>query len=121
MQDAARRALSRLGEHAAPVAAESNWPSSTGNLTYDARLQISRTPDGNNVFYSWADSDSDVVQASFPHVSTSPDIYMKGYDLTANKMTCKKNMTRAKTNIELNAFFFFFPHDSKSNFYIIGM
>ena len=92
---------------AAPIAAESNWPSSTGNLTYDARLQISRTPDGNNIFYSWADSDSNVVQASFPHVSTSPDIYMKGYDVTANKMTCKKNMSSGKPNIELNSFFFF--------------
>lgn len=92
---------------AGPVAAESNWPSSSGNLTYDARLQISRTPDGKNIFYSWADSDSNIVQSSFPHVSTSPDIYMKGYDLTANKMTCKKNMTSGKPGVELNAFFFF--------------
>ena len=92
---------------AAPVAAESNWPSSTGNLTYDARLQISRTPDGKNIFYSWADSDSNIVQSSFPHVSISPDVFMKGYDVTANKMTCKKNMTAGKPGIQLNAFFFF--------------
>lgn len=92
---------------AAPVAAESNWPSSTGNIVYDARLQISRTPDGKNIFYSWADSDSNIVQAAVPHVSTSPDIFMKGYDVTTNKMTCRKNMTSGKVGIQYSAFFFF--------------
>ena len=92
---------------AAPVVAESNWPSSTGNIVYDARLQISRTPDGKNIFYSWADSDSNIVQAAVPHVSTSPDIFMKGYDVTTNKMTCRKNMTSGKVGIQYSAFFFF--------------
>ena len=91
----------------APVAAESNWTSTTGNIVYDARLQISRTPDGNNIFYSWADSDSNMVSAAVPHVSTNPNIFMKGYHVPTNKMTCRKNMTLGKVGIQYNAFFFY--------------
>ena len=90
-----------------PVAAESNWTSTTGGITYDARLQVSRSVDGNNIFYSWVDSDTNIVQSSFPHVNLSPDIFMRGYDLALNKMTCKKNMTKGKTGIQYNAYFFY--------------
>jgi hypothetical protein len=92
---------------AGPSAAQSNWTSTTGNIVYDARLQISRTPDGNNIFYSWADSDSNIVSAAVPHVSTSPDIFMKGYHVPTNKMTCRKNMTSGKVAIQSNAYFFY--------------
>ena len=89
------------------TATESQWASTSGNLTYDARLQISRTTDGKNIFYSWADSDSNIVASTFPHFSVSPDIFMKGYDVTANKMTCKKNMSAGKSGVQYNSFFFF--------------
>lgn len=90
-----------------PTKVESSWTSSSGNLPYNSRLQISRTPDGNNIFYSWSDSDSNIVQSSFPHFNISPDVYMKGYDVISNKMTCKKNMTSGRVGIEYNAFFFY--------------
>ncbi len=83
----------------------SNWTSSTGPIDYDARLQISRTPDGKYIFYSWADSDSLAVPIA--HTSSLPDIYMRGYDVTNNKMTCKKNMSRAKTGVAYYSYFFF--------------
>jgi len=90
--------------NAGPAAAESNWTGAGGNLAYDARCQISRTTDGNNLIYSWADSDSSSVTT---HISTLPDVFMKGYDVTANKMTCKKNMTTGKALVASQAFFFF--------------
>jgi hypothetical protein len=93
--------------NAGPTATQSNWSASTaagGPVAYDARCQISRTTDGNNIIYSWADSDSASVNA---HASTLPDVYMKGYDVVANKMTCKKNMTIGKASIASQAFFFF--------------
>jgi hypothetical protein len=86
-----------------PLAAESNWTGAT-NIAYDARCQISRTTDGKNLIYSWADSDSSSVTS---HISTLPDIYMKGYDVTTNKMTCKKNMTSGKAGVNYLAYFFY--------------
>lgn len=86
-----------------PAAAESNWTGAT-NISYDARCQISRTTDGNNLIYSWADSDSASVTT---HISTLPDVYMRGYDVATNKMTCKKNMTEGKAGIASQAYFFF--------------
>lgn len=91
--------------NAGPTAAQSNWGGAT-NVAYDARCQISRTTDGNNIIYSWADSDSASVTT---HISTLPDVFMKGYDVVANKMTCKKNMTTGKALVASQAFFFFTP------------
>lgn len=91
--------------NAGPTAAQSNWGGAT-NVAYDARCQISRTTDGNNIIYSWADSDSASVTT---HISTFPDVFMKGYDVVANKMTCKKNMTTGKALVASQAFFFFTP------------
>ena len=86
-----------------------NWVGSgvspSGPLTYDARMQISRTADGKQIFYSWADSDSSLVPA--PHESLLPDIYQMGYDVIKDKFTCKKNMTVGKVGAEKRAFFHF--------------
>lgn len=83
----------------------SNWLNSGSPFAYDARLQISRTTDGQFLFYSWADSDSNLVTPA--HVSTLPDVFMKGYDLVANKFTATKNMSAGKTGIEYFSFWFF--------------
>ncbi|MFO0477938.1 MAG: T9SS type A sorting domain-containing protein [Bacteroidota bacterium] len=92
----------------AATSINSNWSNTTppaGPVDYDARLQISRTADGNTIFYSWADSDPALV--SPPRVSILPDIFMKGYDLVSNKTTCTKNMSRAKLGVEFVSFFFY--------------
>lgn len=83
----------------------SNWLSSGTPLAYDARLQISRTTDGNHIVYSWADSDSTIVPTA--HVSTLPDIFMKGYDVVNNKMTCKKNMSLGKSEFQYSSYWFY--------------
>lgn len=90
---------------AGPAAAESNWTSSPNNIAYDARLQISRTDDGNHIIYSWADSDSTVVPT--PHISLLPDVFMKGYDVVADKMTCRKNMSENKAGFQYASYFFY--------------
>ena len=89
--------------------ANTNWVGSgaspSGPLTYGARFQISRTADGKQIFYSWADSDSTIV--SSPHESLLPDIFQMGYDVILNKFTCKKNMTLGKVGAEKQAYFHF--------------
>lgn len=75
-----------------------------GNSATDARLQISRTTDGKNIFYSWADSDFTLVADSSNKL---PDIFQIGYDVIADKFTCKKNMTLGKIGVEKDAFYFY--------------
>lgn len=82
----------------------SQWTGAAGKVAYDARLQLSRTADGRYITYAWADSDSTIVS---DHASTLPEVYMKSFDVTTGKFTCKKNMSTGKTNVELNSFFFY--------------
>lgn len=77
-----------------PAAANSNWTSSTGGVGYDARLQVSRTTNGQKVFYSWADSDPAITGTTF---NTLPNIFMKGYDVNTYMATGTKDMTSTKT------------------------
>ena len=91
---------------AATTTATTNWTGASP-LTYDARMQISRTTDGKNIFYSWADSDSSIVTS--PHASIFPDVFMKGYDVATNKLTSKKNMTGNKPMASQAYFFFAAP------------
>lgn len=91
-----------------PIPSKSNWLGSGGsgeNVGYDARLQISRTTDGKYLVYSWADSDSNIVSSR--HTSLNPDIFMKGYDVVNNKMTCVKNMSLNKPEVNYNSYFFY--------------
>lgn len=78
------------------------WSSSTGGVGYDARLQISRTTDGQKLFYSWVDSDTLVTGT---HLNTLPDVHMKGYDLATNMLTMTKNMSTGKPG-NYNSFWF---------------
>ncbi|HXB41959.1 MAG TPA: T9SS type A sorting domain-containing protein [Bacteroidia bacterium] len=56
-------------------------PWSTGGtfLGYGARIQVSRSPTGGIIFYSWADSDPNVTGTM---LNTQPDIYIKFYDIS---------------------------------------
>ena len=86
-----------------PLAAESNWTSSTGGVGFDARLQISRTTIGMKLFYSWADSDTLITGS---HLNTQPNIRMKGYDLATNMMTATKDMSTGKAGADYNSYWF---------------
>lgn len=76
-----------------PDAANSNWTSSTGGVGFDARLQISRTTDGQKIFYSWTDSDQSITGEVYNKL---PNIFMKAYDLATNMVTDTKDMTGGK-------------------------
>ncbi len=90
---------------AGTTTATTNWTGSAP--TFDARLQVSRTTDGKNIFFSWADTDSTLVAGDFPHASRFPDVYQIGYDVILNKLTCRKNMTAFKDGAEKQAYFFY--------------
>ncbi|MDF2450684.1 MAG: BNR/Asp-box repeat protein [Bacteroidota bacterium] len=76
-----------------PDAANSPWTSVDGGVGYDARLQVSRTTNGQKIFYSWTDSDQAITGTTY---NSLPNIYMKAYDLNTNMVTDTKDMTSGK-------------------------
>lgn len=56
----------------------------------DGYPQISRTEDGNVIFYSWADSDTLLIGAS--NDNTSPNLRVAGYRITDGYKTCYKRI-----------------------------
>jgi hypothetical protein len=55
-----------------------------GKLTYGARLQVSRSTDGTKIFYGWSDSDPGVTASPY---NISPEIVLKGYDVSTQMLT----------------------------------
>ena len=87
-----------------PAAADSQWGGgASGNIGQDARLQISRTDNGQKIFYSWADTDPLIFSTTF---NTQPDIHMKSYDLATDLVTPTKNMSTGKVGAEFSSFWF---------------
>jgi hypothetical protein len=78
------------------------WTSSTAKYALDARIQISRTPDGQKIFYSWTESDSAVTGVKW---NIYPDLQMKGYDVVNKKVTPRYNITLGTTNMNSDAYF----------------
>ncbi len=83
-------------------AANSNWLSAGAGLAYDARIQISRSTDGQKIVYSWADSDPVITQTTY---NTQPSIKMKAYDLTTSMYTDTKDMSAGKAGAEYYSYF----------------
>lgn len=81
------------------LAAETSW-----DVGFNARLQISRTTDGQKLVYSWGDSDPDIVVV--PHKNELPNIFMKGYDLATNMLTPTVDMTSSKIGPNYASFWF---------------
>jgi hypothetical protein len=80
--------IDSLKSHAI-LSTETTWA-----VGYDARIQISRTTDGQKLVYSWADSDPDIT--TVPHLNELPNIFMKGYDVASNMLTATMDMTSTK-------------------------
>lgn len=55
-------------------------------LDVDARIQVSRNDVGDKIFYSWTETDTTVTGH---HFNVYPDLYMKGYDVSTDKVTAK--------------------------------
>jgi hypothetical protein len=78
--------------------------SPTSKMDLNARIQISRTDDGQKLFYSWTESDTGVVGLKW---NIYPDLMMKGYDVMNNKVTPRMNITTGVLNADQNAYFHF--------------
>lgn len=87
-----------------PTDAQSNWTNGATGIGYDARLQISRTKNGQKIIYSWADSDTTIAAG---HLNTQPSIRMKGFDVATNMYTATKNMSAGKAGADFFSYFFY--------------
>lgn len=61
----------------------------------DARIQMAVSPDRKKMFYSWTESDSSIVGLKW---NIYPDIKVKGFDVTLNKVTQRLNITSGVTS-----------------------
>ncbi len=72
-----------------------NNPWGASGAYIDARIQISHSPDRKKMFYSWTETDTSTV--SNLHWNAFPDIYMRGFDVTIDKVTKRQNVTGGVT------------------------
>jgi len=76
---------------------------SAGNkIDLSARIQIGRSPNGRQIFYSWTESDT---LATSHNWNIYPDIKMRGYDVTTDKMTPRVNITTGVLKADQTAYF----------------
>jgi hypothetical protein len=85
------------------------WTSATAKYSSDARIQMSRSADGSKLFYSWTESDSTVVGLKW---NIYPDIKMKGYDITTNKVSGRMNITTGVTGADQQAYWHYMSSKS---------
>lgn len=79
------------------------WNDGSGSkLNLAARIQLSRSNDGKQIIYTWTESDSSVVGLKW---NVAPDIKMKGYDVNADKVTPRYNVTGGVLNADGQAYF----------------
>ncbi|MGZ3866307.1 MAG: T9SS type A sorting domain-containing protein [Bacteroidia bacterium] len=79
------------GDPASDTTASANPIGNAGTfLPYGSRLQVSRSVDGTQIVYSWADSDPAVTTSPF---NIQPDIHMKAYNVATGKVTASSNIT----------------------------
>jgi hypothetical protein len=75
----------------------------SSNYTIESRPQMSRTPDGSYIVFSWADSDTSyVTETDNEYNNMIPDIFVKVYDATTNTYSETINVT-VGTDIESQA------------------
>ncbi len=73
------------------TAVASPWDIGGTGLAYGARIQVGRSSTGGKIFYSWADSDTNVTHELR---NIAPDIHMKSYDISNQMVTPSVNMTQ---------------------------
>lgn len=84
------------------------WSDGSGaKMDLDARIQVGRSDDGRKIFYSWTESDSTIVGLKW---NIYPDIKVKGYDVTINKVTPRFNATQGVTNATQQSYYHYMGH-----------
>ncbi len=92
------------GTSGQPGYGTNNWTDGSGaKMALDARIQVSRTADGKKIFYSWTESDTAAVGGLKWNIY--PDIKMKGFDVTINKVTPRINATAGDANLDQGAYY----------------
>jgi hypothetical protein len=66
------------------------WSNAGTFLAYGARIQVSRSPSGGKIFYSWADSDPAATGVAN---NVGPDIHMMSYDVSNQMVSPSINVT----------------------------
>lgn len=77
-----------------PGANYNPWANGTDKVAYDARIQVSRSVDGKKVIYSWSETDTSIGGTKW---NIYPDIMVRGYDVTIDKVTPTSNVTSGLT------------------------
>lgn len=91
------------GTNGQPGYANNPWSDGAGaKMDLNARIQISRSSDGQKIFYSWTESDSTFVGFKW---NAYPDLMMKGYDVTANKLTTRFNISAGILSVDNESYF----------------
>ncbi|MGZ3932297.1 MAG: T9SS type A sorting domain-containing protein, partial [Bacteroidia bacterium] len=76
-------------------------PWASAGMPLDARIQITHSPDRKKMFYSWGETDTLVTGTYW---NDFPDLYMRGYDVTIDKVTPRVNVTGGVPNADKNGF-----------------
>jgi hypothetical protein len=72
---------------------------SSSKLAIGARLQMSRTPNGDHIVYTWSESDPALTNGG-KFWNNIPNVKARCYDVTTNKLsTTKINVTRPGSNV----------------------
>ncbi|MGZ4037948.1 MAG: hypothetical protein ACXVPQ_08990, partial [Bacteroidia bacterium] len=79
------------------------WAASGASI--EARIQVSFSPDRKKIFYSWTETDT----LNTPNLNWNqfPNIQMKGYDVTIDKVTPRVNVTTMVPIADQNSYFHF--------------
>lgn len=79
------------------------WTDGSGaKLDYNARIQMSRTPDGKKILYSWSESDSSLLGLRW---NAYPNIMMRGYDVSISKVTGTYDITSGVSPVDAVSYF----------------
>lgn len=104
-----------------PGYAQNPWIGSTvagTKYSSDARIQMSRSADGSKLFYSWTESDSGTVGFKW---NQYPNLCMKGYDLTSNKVSGRVVVTSGVGNADQTAYFHYMSPRAAPSGTCLGM
>ena len=95
-----------------PGVGSNPWTNGADKVAYDARIQVSRSIDGKKIIYSWSESDTSLLGTKW---NAYPDIMMRGFDVTINKVTPTYNVTGGVTGVDKLAYFHYMCNKAVGN------
>ncbi|MBL7912250.1 MAG: T9SS type A sorting domain-containing protein [Bacteroidia bacterium] len=102
-----------------PGFADNPWDDDAGKVTSDSRIQISRTPDGQFITYTWAESDSNFTQAgkkwnNLPNVKARmwSNAILNGTNISPTEINVTKPAIGFNPNVASKAMFHFTSPES---------